>query len=77
MKSKTLQLMDPMDMGLVSNLDGMMRFVATLDMMSHESLQAADDKLEQLLLDAETPSELRFWRAAQRLIREHTDNATG
>ena len=77
MKSKTLLMMDPLDMAAVSNIEAMIRFAALIDMHSVETLEAMDDRLASLIEQAETPEQAAFFEAGQALIRTETDNRTG
>lgn len=77
MKSKTLMMMDPLEMVAAAHIEAMIRFVALLEIHSTETLEALDDRLESLMGQAENDDQFAFFQAAQRLIRSVTDNDTG
>ena len=69
MAPTTLTQLDQLDLTFVASLEGLLRFVALLDLVDYESLRAAENLLEQWAADAETSAELEFFNAAVQCVR--------
>ena len=69
MAPTTLTQLDQLDLSFVAGLDGLMRFVALLDLVDYESLCAAEDLLGQWSAGAETSVEFEFFSAAAQCVR--------